>query len=194
MVTRRNTLILPLRSPRLQLRVPSVKDLAAYHRILSAPRVIRTTVPRQPWTRKRVREFILARRREAREGSRFDLAVELRTTSKVIGRVALKGLGDPHPRCEIAYWFDPAEWGKGLASEAVRTACSAAFRQLRVHRVDAAVFAFNDRSIALLRRLGFRHEGTHREALLYRGRWVDEERFGLLRGELRSQERKGSPR
>lgn len=137
--------------------------------------------PDEPWTREHVRANIARRRREAREGFRYDLAVELRSIHRVVGRVALKGLDHQHRRAELAYWFGPWYWGSGLATEATYTLCRAAFRDLRLHRIDAGVFEGNPRSIALLERLGFQREGTLREAFRDGRRWVAMYQYGLLR-------------
>jgi RimJ/RimL family protein N-acetyltransferase len=124
-------------------------------------------------------------RREARDGTRYDLAVEFRGVRRVVGRVALKQVDRADKRAELAYWFGPEYWGHGLASEAAYYLCRAAFQELRLHRIDAQVFEHNERSIALVKRLGFRHEGTLREAARFQRRWLSLLQFGLLREDLR---------
>lgn len=176
---------LPLESPRLTLRLPTFSDSEDYFRILTAPEVRRLMHPKEAWTRDRVRENISLRRREAREGSRYDLAVELRSIRRVIGRVALKGIDRQHACAELAYWTGPWYWGRGLATEAAYTLCRAAFRELRLHRIDAEVFEGNVRSVALLERIGFGREGARREAFRDGRRRVAMLQFGLLRGDLR---------
>lgn len=177
---------LPLRSPRLTIRLPTPADVEDYYRILSAPEVRRLMQPEEPWTRDMVRANIALRRREAREGSRYDLAVELRSIRRVVGRVALKGIDLLHARAELAYWFGPDYWGHAFATEAAYTLCRAAFRDLHLHRIDAQAHELNERSTALLERLGFREEGTLREAFRYQKHRVAMLQFGLLRGDLRA--------
>ena len=121
---------------------------------------------------------------EARAGTRYDLAIELRSIRRIVGRVALKGVDRKNRQAELAYWLSPPYWGTGLATEAAWTLCRAGFTDLRLHRIAAGVLAFNMRSVALLERLGFQSEGAFRAAFWYRGKWVPELRFGLLRGEL----------
>ena len=175
---------LPLKSTRLELRLPTTDDAPSYLRIQKSKPVAQMRGLGRPLTLREVRLTLAKRRKEAQQGSSFDLAVVLRATGEVIGRVALKGV---HPRtrqAEVAYWFDPNYWGQGFASEAVYSLCRAGFQQLALHRIEAGVFEFNQRSIALLERIGFKREGRFRKAGWFRRRWVDDLRFGLLRTDL----------
>ncbi len=178
---------LPIQTPRLSLRLPTLKDVPAWYATLTEPRVLELMLPDLPWTRDAVREKVASAREGARNGTLYELAVERRSDGAVVGRVALKEVQlGPESRAILAYWMDPSAWGTGLASEATHSLCRAGFGQLPLHRIDAEVFAFNVRSQRLLRGLGFRKEGEAREAVRYRGRWVSSWNFGLLRGELRS--------
>jgi [ribosomal protein S5]-alanine N-acetyltransferase len=185
-VMRSPRLDLPINSPRLVLRLPTAADAPDYLWILTSKPVARLMLYRgPPLTLEGVKRTIATRRLEARKGVRYDLTVELRTIGRVVGRAALKRINPKTRRAEIAYWLGPDYWGAGLATEAVYTLCRAGFERLHLHRIDAGVFKFNRRSIALLERLGFRQEGALRDAVRYRRRWVPELRYGLLNGELR---------
>jgi [ribosomal protein S5]-alanine N-acetyltransferase len=181
---RRRRLELPLRSTRLELRLPTTDDAPTYLRIQKSKLVAQMRGLGRPLTLPEVRAALAKRRREARQGSGFDLAVELRSNGEVIGRVALKGVLPKVRQAEVAYWFDPNYWGQGFATEAVYALCRAGFQQLGLHRIEAGVFEFNQRSVTLLKRIGFRREGRFRKAGWFRRRWVDDLRFGLLRSDL----------
>ena len=66
-------------------------------------------------------------------------------------------------------------------SEAIALALQRAFRELALHRVEANIQPDNTRSIALVRRFGFRREGFSPSYLKLGGRWRDHERWALLR-------------
>jgi ribosomal-protein-alanine N-acetyltransferase len=71
--------------------------------------------------------------------------------------------------------------GKGLMTEALRTAIAFAFDELGLHRLEANIQPGNAASIALVRRLGFRQEGYSERYLKINGEWRDHERWALLK-------------
>ena len=74
----------------------------------------------------------------------------------------------------LGYAIDAAHEGRGLMREALQAALADAFGQrVHLHRVQANVRPENIRSLALLSRLGFEHEGLAREYLFIDGAWRD---------------------
>lgn len=73
--------------------------------------------------------------------------------------------------------------GRGLMTEAVWLAVAHAFGPLGLHRVEANIQPANTRSIALVKRLGFRLEGFSPRYLRIDGDWRDHERWALLADE-----------
>ncbi len=72
---------------------------------------------------------------------------------------------------------------RGLGTEALRLWLAYLFTNSTVHRIGAATWSFNPRAIALLKKLGFTHEGTERQVAQWQDRWQDRLYFGLLRSE-----------
>lgn len=60
---------------------------------------------------------------------------------------------------EIGFILDPAFWGRGYAREALEAVIGRAFAIHRLAHVTADVDPRNERSLALLARLGFRETG-----------------------------------
>ena len=74
----------------------------------------------------------------------------------------------------LGYAIDAAHEGRGLMREALAAALADAFSpRVRLHRVQANVRPENIRSLVLLSRLGFEHEGLAREYLFIDGAWRD---------------------
>ena len=68
-------------------------------------------------------------------------------------------------------------------SEALCAIITFGFTEMRLSRVEAVVDDPNEPSTALLRKLGFSHEGTLRKRFFFHGRLWDEHYFGLLKEE-----------
>ena len=73
----------------------------------------------------------------------------------------------------LGYSIAARHEGKGYASEAVAAVVGHAFRTLGLHRITANYHPTNERSGALLRKLGFVVEGYARDYLRINGEWRD---------------------
>jgi ribosomal-protein-alanine N-acetyltransferase len=78
----------------------------------------------------------------------------------------------------------------GYMTEGLELTLRYAFRVLKLHRVESNIQPANQRSIALVRRAGFTHEGYSRRYLKIGGRWRDHERWALVREDWRSSRKR----
>lgn len=76
---------------------------------------------------------------------------------------------------------------RGYATEAVGLLLDFMFGERRYHRCEAGVYSFNEPSLALHRRLGFREEGRLRDHEFSAGRHHDLVLFGVLADEWLSR-------
>ncbi len=79
----------------------------------------------------------------------------------------------------IGYWIDQDNQGKGLMRESLQLVLAYAFQELRLHRINASCMPHNQRSINLLKRLGFAEEGFAKRYIQINGEWEDHLLFGL---------------
>jgi ribosomal-protein-alanine N-acetyltransferase len=80
----------------------------------------------------------------------------------------------------LGYWVGEPFAGQGYMREGMQLALRFAFRELRLHRVEANIQPGNKRSLALAKRSGFRREGFSPRYLKIGGRWRDHERWAIL--------------
>lgn len=108
------------------------------------------------------------RRIRAKWDSREDLGLGIfdRETGRFLGGSGLHRLDWNIPSGEIGYWMRTSEVGKGYVTESTRVLTDFAFGILRMRRVFIRCSSQNHRSAAVPPRVGYKHEGTHRNALL----------------------------
>ena len=63
--------------------------------------------------------------------------------------------------------------GKGFGTDAVNALVLYAFEELRLNCIYANILAYNEVSIKLFERCGFRRDGILRQRIYKRGRFVD---------------------
>ncbi len=103
---------------------------------------------------------------------------------KFLGEARLDGLGAHDARARLAIGFyDPARLGRGLGREVVHLLLRHAFEDLRQHRVDLRVVAYNERAIRCYRSCGFIEDGREREAALVDGKRYDDVIMSILAAE-----------
>lgn len=102
---------------------------------------------------------------------------------RLLGEVVLNDLDPRNGSCGFRIWTSGAR-GRGVGTEATRLAVDHAFA-IGVHRVELEVYAFNPRARHVYARVGFRHEGTKRDALRFDGGWVDADLMAMLSTDLR---------
>jgi [ribosomal protein S5]-alanine N-acetyltransferase len=125
-------------------------------------------------------DTIRAFERMRADGRAVGFAIADAESDAVLGAMDLRL---PHPLVgEVGYVLAPDARGRGVATRALRLVVVWAFADLRLVRVQAFASPQNDRSIAVLERLGFSREGLMRS---YRGAGADRVAFSVLPGELR---------
>lgn len=80
----------------------------------------------------------------------------------------------------LGYYASRAAAGRGYMKEGLSLVIGHAFGELGLHRLEANIQPGNQRSIDLVRGLGFRREGFSERFLFINGAWRDHERWALL--------------
>jgi ribosomal-protein-alanine N-acetyltransferase len=84
---------------------------------------------------------------------------------------------------EIGYDLWHEYWGQGYMAEALEAAIHSGFQNMKLNRIQAYVALENDRSSALLKKLGFTNEGIIRDKHLFHGSYYDHYCFSILKRE-----------
>ena len=125
------------------------------------------------------------RRFEGRGGDDDALRLLITHQDVRVGVIELDPIDREDGTAQVTYWIDPEHRRQGYARSALDALASYAFDDLRVHKLTARVYEFNDASLELLRGVGFVEEGVHREGAYVDGRYVDVHWLGLLEREWR---------
>ena len=80
---------------------------------------------------------------------------------------------------------DKEYWGRGLATDAIRTLALHLYNVLGLRRLTAGSMSINPAMIAVFENLGFRREGVLREHLRHENGFCDHVLLGCFRNELR---------
>ena len=93
----------------------------------------------------------------------------------------------------LGYWIGAPHANQGYMTEGLKLMLDEAFRELRLHRLEANIQPQNEASRRLVQKLGFRLEGYSPRYLKIGGRWRDHERWAILKEEwLHTHRRRGA--
>ena len=173
----------PVDSPRLTLRPVAGDDLPDLMAVNGDDEVTRY-LPYTSWqTREDATSWLARMQALADSGVAAQLVMQRRSDGKVIGSVLLFKWDEASARIELGYVLGRAHWRQGYAREALEAVCGQAFGTLGVRRIEAEVQPDNTASNALLRAMGFAHEGTLRQRWVAKHRAYDTHIYGLLAAE-----------
>ncbi len=188
---------LPITTKHLILRRYTYHDIQDIIEFVSHPSVAKAT-PEIKATESGVRKYIdLQNSYRPFELDRcFDLAIERKEDSKVIGLLTL--VCKEHKQgeigyaeigyaeigyAEIGYALGIKYRGQGYATEAARALMAYGFTSLGLHRIQADTDSDNYASWRVMERLGMRREKQLREAIFRDGEGVDTLIYGILADE-----------
>lgn len=122
--------------------------------------------------------------------SRFDiqLAIVTKEDNTLTGTIGLHRIDWIHRHGDVSVLVgNPRAFGRGIGTQAIGLICALAFRHLNLHKLTAGMWAPNHACRKSFEKNGFIHEGTLKEQFFYKGGWVDEFRYGLIRDSWKHQ-------
>jgi len=125
-----------------------------------------------------IRRFIARTREQFEAGQGPNCGILLHGV--LVGAIGCHPINLANSNCSLGYWIEAGQQGKGTITRCCLKLLDYLFDEAGLHRVEIRCGTGNGRSRAIPQRLGFRHEGTLREAEWVNDRWVDLEVWALL--------------
>jgi ribosomal-protein-serine acetyltransferase len=168
-----------------RLRLLRERDAGELHALIEANRGrLRRWLP---WAARQTIEETLAflRRAEAQVAANDGFQAALEVKGTIAGVIGFSGVDWEHGNTSLGYWIGAENEGEGLMTESVRALVDHAIQVWGLNRVEIRAAVDNGRSRAIPERLGFREEGTLREAQLVDGRFLDNVVYSMLAADWR---------
>ena len=111
---------------------------------------------------------------------RSALVTVIRYEGTMCGVMGFNTIDGQNRVCEIGYWLDAEQQGKGIVTQSVSAFSAFAFDELKMNKVCIPVAVENSSSRAIPERLCFLSEGTARDAEWLYDHFVDHELYAML--------------
>jgi ribosomal-protein-alanine N-acetyltransferase len=167
---------------RTYLRAPTARDERRFLALVRASKKLHGAWVSAPTTAKAFRDY-LARPRKA---DRQAFLVCRREDDEIVGVINISQIfRGPLRSAYLGFYVFAPHAGDGYMTEGLGLVLRHAFGPMKLHRLEANIQPANGRSIALVKRCGFRLEGFSPQYLKIGGRWRDHERWAILAEETR---------
>lgn len=162
----------------LRLRPIAAKDFEVWktaHLGVSPPKNKwdRGPQPSKELTRDKFKKLLADQKRRRDVDSFYDLGV-FDLKGALVGFAAVmevqRGVSQS---AYLGYRIFNSYWQLGYGKEAAKAMIDIAFKDLRLHRLEAGIEPGNIRSMGIAKSLGMRREGLKKRALFLREEWVD---------------------
>lgn len=169
---------------RLRLRAVERSDLPKFHEWMNDPQVTEGLfrfLPVSMAEEEKWFEGVLQREAEQRP-----MAIEIREGEEwqLAGNTGLFNIDWISRSAEFGIFIgDKARWNKGYGTETLQLILQHGFNTLNLNRIFLRVFATNPRARRSYEKAGFVLEGTLRQAIYRRGKYIDMEVMSVLRSE-----------
>ena len=120
----------------------------------------------------------------------IDFAIHKRDTDELIGFGMIAHINHYNRRCDlgIGLGWNRDNWGKGYASETLQAVIRYCFTELALNRIGAEIYEFNDRSIRLFERNGFRRDGVLSQYIFKDGIFKNSYLYSLVKEDWERQQ------
>ncbi|MEG2718495.1 MAG: GNAT family protein [Clostridia bacterium] len=160
------------------VRMTDAQDLFEYSR---DPEVARHVLWDEHRSIHQTRAYIRYLMRQYRNASPGTFVIALKATGKVIGTIGFMWLQQDNRSAEVGYSLSRAYWNQGIMSEALTSVLQFGFSRLHLNRIEAQHETDNPASGRVMIKAGMQREGTLRQRLFNKGRFVDVDLYAVVR-------------
>lgn len=175
-----------LESDRLLLRNLELSDAPEIQLIRSDEKVMIYMDSKRQLTIQHSENFISDNLKMYEEKTGIFWAIIEKSTNTFIGDFAFFKIDHKNSRAEIGYTLKPEFWGMGFMKEAMLNIFNFGFNDLNLHSLEANINPSNNKSRAILKKMGFQKEAYFRENYYYNGDYLDSEIYSLLKSEFQT--------
>lgn len=161
---------------RVFLAMPTEADAEAFVRAVEITENLHYPWVSPPSNREKYTAYLERTDTESQEG----FLVKLKGSGQLAGVININNIvrGAFQSGYLGFYAFSGCE-GQGFMTDGLSLVLSHAFKALGLHRLEANIQPDNSKSIALVKKHGFRHEGFSPAYLNINGAWQDHERYAI---------------
>jgi ribosomal-protein-alanine N-acetyltransferase len=168
---------LRLKGKKVFLRYPKAEDFAEYTNLAKASEKFHRNLMKMSKTREGFDGFLERSKRDENEIFLICRAED----GAIAGMINLSQIfRGGFQNAYLGYGLGVNFTGRGFMTEAIALVLRFAFKDLKLHRIEANVQPENLSSIAVLKRNGFTKEGFSRRYLKIGGKWRDHERWAII--------------
>lgn len=171
---------LQLETNRLLLNQPTVKDISQLLEIMKNPIYSKhtTNIP-YPYTEDSGLFWIDLAEQGLASQNAYIFAIRMKDDPILIGGIGL-GVDRTNNKAELGYWLAEPYWNQSLITEAAHTVIQFGFATLKLHKIFASYFNFNEASGRIMQKIGMQKEGDLRAHTLKEGQYIDHVLYGII--------------
>jgi len=163
-----------------ELKKSDVSDVYEYSANPKTSEYLLWEVHRSPEYTKEFVDYVISK---YKSGEYNDWALVYKHDNKMIGTCGFTKIDQENNVAEIGYVINPNYWNMGIATEAAEAVIEFAFNKMAMNRVEAKFMYGNDASLSVMKKLGMKFEGYHRDMLLVKGKYRTIGYAAILRSE-----------
>lgn len=119
--------------------------------------------------------------------TKITFAIVENGTDELVGTIGMHDINHINGTASIGCALRKKFWEKGYGTEAGKLLIEYAFNTLNLRKLNAGAYAFNKRSLALQKKLGFKEEGLLEKQVYRNGEYHDVVQLALFREDYQAK-------